>query len=129
MRKVFAGAFGILLIGQILVATALAAGSPFKGVWTSIDSDGSSQLLTISGGSTPSVVYQDFYARGCDTFGGPADHYVAAGRGEVNGSILYASFHKSGCGTFLMGGHEDDYTYDAGSDTLTDVFGIVWSRK
>ncbi len=129
MRKVLGVALGMLLIGQILVVTTLAAGSPFKGVWTSIDSDGSAQLLTISAGPTPSVVYQDFYASGCDRFAGPAVHWVAAGSGEVDGSTLLVSFHKSGCGSFLMGGYDDSFTYAVGSDTLEDSFGIVWSRK
>ncbi len=129
MRKVLGAAFGMLLIAQILVATTVAAGSPFKGVWTSIDTDGSSQLLTISAGATPSVVYQDFYASSCDRFGGPAVHWVAAGSGEVDGSTLYVSFHKSGCGAFSIGEYDDFWTYDAGSDTLQDSFGIVWSRR
>lgn len=129
MRKALGAVVGILLVGQILVATALAAGSPFKGVWTSTDDDGSSQLLTISAGLTPAVVYQDFYASGCDRFGGPAVHWVAAGAGEVDGDTMLVSFHKSGCGTFHMGGYDDVWTYDAGSDTLEDSFGIVWSRR
>lgn len=129
MRKALGAVAGILLVGQILVATTLAAGSPFKGGWTSTDHDGSSQLLTISAGSTPAVVYQDFYASACDRFGGPAVHWVAAGSGYVDGSTLVVSFHKSGCGTFLMGGYDDFWTYDAGSDTLEDSFGIVWSRR
>jgi hypothetical protein len=129
MRRTLGAVAGILLVSQILMASALAAGSPFKGTWASTDTDGSAQLLVVSGGATPSVVYQDFYARGCDTFGGPADHWVGAGQGEVDGDTLYVAFHKSGCGTFLMGGYEDWFTYDAGSDTLEDSFGIVWSRR
>lgn len=129
MRKILATAAGTLLLWQLLVATAVAGGSPFKGTWASIDTDGSAQLLIISGGATPSVVYQDFYARGCDTFGGPADHWVAAGSGEIDGSILFLTFHKSGCGTFLMGGYQDWVVYDAATDSLEDSFGIMWSRR
>ena len=73
-------------------------------------------------------MYQDFYASGCDTYGGPATHWVGAGRGEINGDVLIAYFVKSGCGLFLQGGYVDEYTYDGSSDTLTDSFGIEWSR-
>ena len=74
-----------------------AASTPFKGVWTSTDNDGSSQMLTVSAGIRPSVVYQDFYASGCDTFGGPATHWVGAGRSWRNatptaiGTIAYGA--------------------------------------
>jgi hypothetical protein len=119
---------GLALSITVLAAPVSAASTPFKGVWTSTDNDGSSQMLTVSAGTRPSVVYQDFYASGCDTFGGPATHWVGAGRGEVDGDTLFVGFHKSGCGTFLQGGYGDEYVYDSGSDTLTDAFGIVWYR-
>ena len=112
-----------------MLATPVSAGSSrFAGIWTSTDTDGSSQMLTVSGGANPSVVYQDFYASGCDRFGGPATHWVGAGKGEIDGDVLIAFFHKSGCGTFGQGGYVDEYTYDSVSGTLTDTFGIVWSR-
>jgi hypothetical protein len=115
---------------QLAVApvSASPAGNAFAGTWQSIDTDGSSQLLIVSAGSKPSVVYQDFYASGCDRFGGPATHWVGAGTGSIDGDLLEVWFHKSGCGAFLMGGYGDAYLYDAGADTLTDTFGIVWSR-
>ena len=120
---------GVALSLAMLATPVSAASTPFAGVWTSTDiPDGISQMRTVSAGSRPSVVYQDFYASGCDTFGGPATHWVGAGRGEVEGDTLIAFFHKSGCGTFGKGGYVDVYDYDSGSDTLTDSFGIVWSR-
>ncbi len=126
----------ILGIAVLSLALALPAGafaaaptSPFTGSWTSTDGDGSHQTLVVSTGKRPSVIYQDFYASGCDTFGGPATHWVGAGTGSVQGDVLWVSFHKSGCGAFLQGGYEDFYTYDAGTDTLTDQFLIVWTRS
>ena len=119
---------GVALSLAVLATPVSAASSQFAGIWTSTDTDGSSQMLTVSGGARPSVVYQDFYASGCDNFGGPATHWVGAGRGEVDGDTLWVEFHKSGCGTFLQGGYGDFYEYDSGTDTLVDSFGIVWSR-
>lgn len=114
-----------LLLGSLAVP-ALAAGSPFKGLWVSIDDDGSIQLLSVSSGAEPTVVYEDFYASVCP---GPAPkHWVAAGNGEIAGNVLSVTFRKSGCGTFGAGGYTDWYAYDAGADTLTDSYGIVWSR-
>lgn len=116
----------------VLLAAAPVSAAPgtsgFTGRWVSTDTDGSHQTLSVSAGATPTVVYQDFYARGCDTFGGPATHWVASGQGFIEGDQLLAAFHKSGCGAFLMGGYEDVFIYDAGTDTLEDSFGITWSR-
>lgn len=127
-RLVFAA--GALALSLAVPAVSLAApgSTPFAGRWTSEDFDGSHQTLVVSAGTQPSVVYQDFYASGCDTFAGPATHWVAAGNATIDGDVLIASFHKSGCGTFLQGGYEDLYFYDPGTDTLTDFVGIVWTR-
>ena len=130
MKRRITSVIAALAFAIAIPAATLAApsASPFAGSWVSTDFDGSSQLLLVSGGGHPSVVYQDFYASGCDTFAGPATHWVAAGRGSVEGDFLYIDYHKSGCGTFLQGGYFDWYSYDSGSDTLTDSVGIVWTR-
>ena len=129
-RRLIIG-IAILSLALALPAASFAAAptSSFTGTWVSTDGDGSHQTLVVSAGNRPSVVYQDFYASGCDNFGGPATHWVGAGTGSVDGDVLYVSFHKSGCGAFLMGGYEDYFTYDAGTNTLTDSFGIVWTRS
>lgn len=124
---VVAGAALALFIGAAPVSAAPQATS-FTGIWTSTDTDGSSQMLIVSSGSSPSVVYQDFYASGCDNAGVPTTHWTASGRGVIDGDTLWIEFHKSGCGRFLQGGYGDYYTYDGGSDTLLDSFGITWYR-
>ena len=126
MLVVAVAALAVLLV--VAPTSAASASSQFKGSWTSIDTDGSSQTLTVSGGASPSVVYQDFYASGCNNFGGPATHWTAAGKGSVDGDLLEVAFHKSGCGNFLQGGYGDAYVYDEGTDTLVDTFGIIWYR-
>ena len=119
-----------LAIAVPTAAQAAAPASAFTGTWESTDiPDGSHQTLVVSSGARPSVVYQDFYASGCDNNSNlPADHWTAAGKGFLDGDTLWVSFHKSGCGTFIAGGYEDFYTYDSGSDTIVDSFGIVWTR-
>ena len=119
-------------LAALLVAAPVGAApatSAFTGTWVSTDYDGSAQTLSVSTGSTPSVVFQDFYASSCDTFAGPATHWVASGRGFVEGDELMAVFHKSGCGTFQKGGYVDFLFYDAGTDTLEDTAGITWYRS
>jgi hypothetical protein len=128
-RRILLGVASLVLALTVPAATLAASpSSVFTGTWESTDTDGSHQTLVVSSGSSPTVVYQDFYASGCDTFAGPATHWVGAGRASADGDVLWVSFHKSGCGTFLQGGYEDFYAYDAGTDTLTDSFGIVWTR-
>ena len=103
--------------------------SPFTGSWEATDGDGSHETLVVSTGSRPSVIFQDFYASGCDSFSPlPADHFTASGKGELDGSTLLVFFMKSGCGLFLLGGYGDYYEYDEATDTLIGSDGIVWSR-
>ena len=130
MRRRLIMVAGVALALAVGAAPASAArpASSFTGNWTSTDTDGSSQTLTVSSGGSPSVVYQDFYASGCDNDGVPTTHWTAAGKGRIEGDTLYAFFHKSGCGRFLQGGYTDTYTYDSGSETLVDGFGITWAR-
>jgi hypothetical protein len=121
---------GILLAVMLGGVATAATASPFSGRWTSTDvPDGSSQVLLISSGAQPSVVYQDSYASAGCALNFPATHWVSAGRGEVDGDTLWAFFHKSGCGLFTIGGYVDSFEYDAGSDTLTDSAGITWYRN
>ena len=129
MRRVLSILVGTLLLGQLMITTASAAGpGPFKGVWTSTDTDGSTQLLIVSSGATPSVTFEDFYASACDRFGGPSTHWVSNGEGSVDGDLLIVSFHKSGCGSFTIGAYDGFWSYQAGSDTLIDPDDIVWTR-
>jgi hypothetical protein len=106
-----------------------AVGSQFAGLWVSTDPvDGSTQMLKIAAGSAPSVTYQDFFASSCEDHGSPSTHWVAAGRGEVDGNFLGITFHKSGCGAFTIGAYEDYVEYDAGTDTLIDSSGTTYDR-
>lgn len=124
-----AGVVVSLALAATPVAAAPAVGTQFSGLWVGTDTaDGSTQVLQVSAGQSPSVVYQDFYASSCEEHGSRSTHWVSAGRGWVDGSYLVIEFHKSGCGSFSIGAYVDFYEYDAGSDTLTDSWGNVYSR-
>lgn len=128
-RRAVMASMVVLLLVPGFTSTVLAGHGAFKGLWLSTDpGDGSTQLLIVAAGAEPSVVYEDFFAGYCFNNDVPSTHWVAAGKGEVEGSTLNVAFHKSGCGTFAMGGYDEVYAYDGATDTLIDSFGIVWSR-
>jgi hypothetical protein len=112
----------------VLAPTASAASGELAGTWTSVDSDGSNQTLDImgSGNQVYSMIYFDESATSaCD--GDPAR---VSGPGFVDGNDLV----MVGTVVCLPGGNQFrsrfdiSYDYDAGTDTLTDAFGIVWHR-
>lgn len=131
MRRVLTGILALWLVvaGMLALAPAVAAADPgFAGTWVSIDTDGSTQGLAIGRGSTPAVTYEDFYASSCANDGAQATHFVATGRGTIDGSSLWVEFRNGGCGWHKIGPFSLGFSYDAGSDTLTDDFGITWYR-
>lgn len=125
---------GTLVLSLVLGATlglgaapAVAASGNLAGVWTSIDNDGSHQTLTITGTGNHaySMMLVDEEAGLCD--GDPA---MALGSARIDGDDLYMRA-VAVCvpgGNRLRGVISIEFTYDAGDDTLTDSFGVVWSR-
>jgi hypothetical protein len=89
--RLFIVTISILLITATFVVTAGARSDPFVGNWTSTDTDGSHQTLTIGGGSDDSyhVRYYDFGASTC-------------GLDPTTGDILYAA---SAEGTLSLSGY------------------------
>jgi len=122
-RRVVGPLLIVVLLLQGLASPAQAAGSVVKGVWLSIDFDGSTQLLILSSGSEPSVVYEDFFASVCADNGVASTRWVAAGQCDVGDQTMAVTFHKTGCGVFGMGGYQEVFAYDAAADALTDSFG------
>jgi hypothetical protein len=126
---------GSLLMAGALVITAAAAPNPFRGAWHSVDVDGSNQTLRIGGG--PGSSYHVHYFD---------DGATVCGLDPVTGDFLYAAFARgvlAGSGYTIAGdlpvyclAHPRylyatapfGYTYDPGTNTLTDVQGIVWYR-
>jgi hypothetical protein len=126
------GALALWLAAAGLLALApvvSAAGSAFSGTWVSIDTvDGSTQMLAVGRGASPTVTYQDAYASSCFNAGSPSTHFVATGRGTVDGEGMWVDFRNGGCGRHKIGPFGLAFIYDAGRDTLTDDFGITWFR-
>ena len=118
----------LVAAGVLALAPAVAAGSGLAGTWVSTDSDGSAQMLAIGRGATPAVTYQDFFASSCANSGSPSTHFVATGRGWVDGSSLWVEFRNGGCGRQAIGPFGLGFSYDDGTGTLIDDFGITWTR-
>lgn len=119
----------------VLAALAIGAGgalraqtTPFEGRWTSTDSDGSRQVLAISGGTTPDVVYEDFFASGCAANGDRSTHFFAEGRGVVTGRRLIVAFPGGGCVTWQVEPYHVEFEHDAATDRLLGGDGIWWRR-
>jgi hypothetical protein len=113
-------------------AATAATGDGFTGHWASTDvADGSSQTLDVSGsgvGGTHATQLHDTVASfACG--GGPAN---VQGPGRVDGSQMYVVFTVTcpGGGRPPVRGRIGPaiYTYDSGSDTLSDDSGNVWHR-
>ncbi len=111
-----------LFVGSVQAAEP----RPFRGTWTSVDiPDGSAQRLVLNGGGSGnySVHYYDEAATtACD--GAPAQ---VTGSGTADGNELAAR----GTLTCQPGGFvahvEIDYVLTG--TTLTDSFGVVWTRS
>lgn len=130
-RSTIVAAVSALLLGLgAWSATAAPPSDPFVGTWESVDLDGSNQTLTFRGrGPVKGFTYFDDDATGaCETGG----EFTARGTGEVDGDTIVTSFNSVRCED---GTRRDDLrgirgvlVHDAATDTLTDDFGVVWSR-
>lgn len=130
-RKLLSTAFMVIFMcaSTVFFAPSVSAASgPLAGTWVSVDSDGSNQTLDIrgSGRRAYAMTYFDESATSaCE--GNPAR---LSGPGFVDGDHI----RHSGPVVCLPGGNVFEsrfsvsYHYDAGTDTLTDDFGIVWHR-
>ena len=122
-------AFVAAILPLVASAPAHAGSGALAGTWTSVDSgDGSSQSLLVRGEGTRAyaVTYADESASVC---GGPPA--VVAGPGSFDGTRL----EMVGVLTCRPGGNifreriTLGFTYMAGSDTLVDDAGDVWTRS
>jgi hypothetical protein len=128
-----------LVVACVVAATigampaAVAAGNPpdpFVGSYRSTDSDGSHQLLAFGASGSGryagyrAVLYLDDSATVC---GG--DRAIAKGVGAIDGASIGVVFEVS-CRD--VADHvADDYivfAFDQSAGTLTDTYGIVWTR-
>jgi hypothetical protein len=116
------------------VAVAMTASGPagaapgqvaFNGTWTSIDTDGSHQVMRISGGGQRRAImlYDDSATSACQ--GQPA---LVSGAGVVDGPFLFSVVSV----VCLPGGNplrgRVEFALMQSGDTLVDASGVVWTR-
>jgi hypothetical protein len=133
--RLFFIAFALLMITRTLVSSAGAISDPFVGKWSSTDTDGSYQILTIGGGNGSSyhIRVYDFGASTCGLDPETGDFLYAA---SIEGTFSLSNGMLSGtlplyCQTSPPTFDGDaflQFTYDPATDTLVDNFGVVWSH-
>ena len=127
MKKIIS--FSVLLVGLVAglgASPAVAAQGSLAGTWTSTDTDGSNQTLTITA-SGRRVYAMSLYDDAASLCGGaPAS---ASGSGSVEGGtlLMHAAAVCLPGGNVLRGVIDIGFT-QASDDTLIDDFGVVWSR-
>ncbi len=120
-----------IMIAAVLVVGAAAAPDPFKGTWYSVDIDTSNQTLRIGGGpgSSYHARYYDEGASVCGWIPGASGPAASA-----NGSLSATGLVLSGslpvyCLTSprtFYGDGSFTFTYDPGTDTMLDSWGVTW---
>lgn len=132
MKRVLAA--GIVVAAALLTPSAASGATtdPFTGSWASIDvGDGSYQTLVVHGtgrtGHHGTRYYDTVASQACG--GQPA---AVQGPGVVSGDDMTVVFTitcpGSGRGPVVGRVGPIIYTYDVGTDTMTDDAGAVWHR-
>ena len=130
-RRVIAILCSVVAALSLTVLGAGAAeakqGGSYAGRWASVDTDGSNQVLRITGsgeGSYGMVLYDDA-ASAC---GGTPTLFVGSGHFDGAELVMTGSLACRPGGNVLHGVVDIGFSYDVGTDTLTDFFGVTWTR-
>ena len=118
----FALAIGIASTG----GAGAASSDPFGGLWRSTDLDASKQQIAFSLGSTPGtyfVSYVDEKSGICAN-----GRIYGSGQGGVSGSKMSGSLDLRCTSGQQYSGVGFTFTHQAGTGTLVDGLGVVWSR-
>ena len=126
----------LLLVSAFYAFPAAAAPDPLRGVWVSTDIDGSSQRLVIGGGRGDTYHFR-YFDDGATVCGLDPDTgailYAASAHGlltrsgdTLSGDLLLHCYSRLPSAT---GPYAFTFTYNAGTDTLTDQLGVVWSHR
>jgi hypothetical protein len=117
----------VLLVGVGAGPAEAKQSGVFAGRWSSVDTDGSHQTLRITGsgnGSYGMVLYDD----AASVCGGAPTLFVGSGHVDGDELVMAGALACQPGGNVLHGVVQIGYSYDAGSDTLTDFFGVTWTR-
>ena len=116
-------------VGAVAGTATGAPVSVFRGTWTSIDTDGSSQRLDIAGsgrGAYGMTLVDDSATAAC---GGQPARVVGPGVSDGNTLVMTAHLVCVPGGAVLKGSTIGiEFVYSPADDTLTDQFGVTWSR-
>jgi hypothetical protein len=124
-----AAAAAVLVVAAVLIASVGRArpSTSFEGRWEATDDDGSSMVLEVGVGDTPTVLYLDQFASVCERAGDAQTVYTATGKGRIDGNWLTVRFDGGGCDTYQEQPFELLYARDPASDTLNDG-SVTWRR-
>jgi hypothetical protein len=118
----------LVLGAQAMVAApAFATTSPFNGTWTSVDTDGSNQVLTVRGSGAHTRAVSLFDDAGSVCGGAPT---LVAGTGTID-DIFLGGLVAVNClpgGNAFHGRVFVEFMYDESTDTLVEPSGVVWHR-
>jgi hypothetical protein len=105
------------------------AATPFAGVWTAVDLDGSRETLTISGGpASLQVTYHDQFATVCSNAGARTTQFRAQATGSLVSAVtLEVAFEEGRCGSLVVPMGPTTYEYLADTDQLSDGY-HTWDR-
>ena len=123
----------IPLLCLLVGAPPVLAGpvSPFTGAWTSVDVDGSTQYLSISGGAAVHATLTDLSGTVCARAAAPTMVFNGQLTGTVACDSLDLTWVRARCGAasidFLIG-FTGTWTYDPQHDTLSDGV-VTWTRR
>lgn len=118
-----------VVLGVAMAVPAVAnAATPadVNGTWTSVDIDGSNQIMDVrvNPANRARIVLHDDDGLICG--GGSA--LIARGNGSLSGDVITVDY-KIKCDNGLKATVTGiTYAYGAATGTLTDNFGVVWSR-
>lgn len=116
-----------LMATALTAPTVSAATTPFTGAWTSVDTDGSIQYLTITGGNRIHGTYVDLGGSICVNNGAPTEVFRAGLIGTVDGDVLEGEFVSAHCGPVFFELGFFGLVYDPATDTLDDG-SVTWTR-
>ena len=129
-RIVFAILSAVLIAVVSLVAPTSASAGPgeLAGTWTSTDTDGSSQTLTVRGsgeGAYSVFLVDDAATSAC---GGAPARLVGPGAFDGETLAVFGTLTCLPAGNVFRTRIPFELTYSAETDTLTDFTGVTWTR-
>jgi hypothetical protein len=117
----------------LLVAAPAVQAAPktsYAGAWTSIDLDGSTQYMAISGGPDVHVTQVDLYGTICVRKGSPTTVFTASLTAIVTGATMVLTYNRARCGPVDVGmvGFQETWTYDPVNDQIWTGW-VTWARR